>query len=466
MRIDYRSDLWCQLQEQVWTPIRDLLEECWSLEKLQRHIPRRPAEPRDAYQLRVRSAYLDNYFSPAVSSYAALLGEYELCDEAPEVFLDDDTSSNVDLMGSDLRSFLASVDIEALAMGVCAVFVDYNSKLATPYLCLTSVEDLYGLEVLVEEGQHYIKALSVRYETEEVSDKDVKTITNYRVYRHRPATWQHYICKDGGDPEPQDEPQIIAGASGQPLEEIPVVWYSLVKTVCGSPPLPALLSLARLNIAHLGKASEIDTVETLINAPTAVRTWPAAVPQNPPPLMLGLNLSVDMPSGGMVSFLEPTGRGLDISHTRQGHREEQMQRLGQQFLSGGGYARTATEVVLDSAQSKRTLLGMGRRKQSAVQEIFKLWQVFSNPTYRYPDWAGTITISDASLTAPVTSEDVGAVLEAYNSGLISREVALAKLKRIGWLTEEMLEDSEVGYVEDYSATEELEQEPPENEAMD
>ena len=65
---------WDTLFKEVWQPCRDLYEEMATIEQKRRNLIRRPSEPEDAYNNRVKAAYLDNHFGVALRSYAALLG--------------------------------------------------------------------------------------------------------------------------------------------------------------------------------------------------------------------------------------------------------------------------------------------------------------------------------------------------------------------------------------------------------
>jgi hypothetical protein len=202
---------------------------------------------------------------------------------------------------------------------------------------------------------------------------------------------------------------------------------------------PPLYSLARLNLLHYNKDSEINTAETVVNAPTVVRTYPGPAPEKTDAITLGINYGIDLPNGGQIRFLEATMSGLTLSHQRQVERQEQMSRLGQEFLSGGNRAKTATEAMLDAQQSKQELNNLAARKQSLVQEILKLWQVFADPRYTYPDDAGQLIISEEVLDPAPTAQDVAVVEGLFTSGIITRPTALSVLARTGWIEEEELE---------------------------
>lgn len=431
-----RDEKWKKIAEHVWPLCRALMDDLWDPEDVKKFLFARPGEPKDAWASRCNVAVLNNYYKPAVRSYAALLSEYRL-EDAPESL--EESGHDVDLRGNDLRVFLSNVDTEALALGAAVVVVDYNEKLERPYLAMASVDDIYGVRVIVEDGRHFLQSLSIRYEIEVETDGKMECETRYLYYEHRPARCSIWREKGRGDVESVESEKPIKGANGKQLEEIPIIWYSFSSCAVAQVATPPLYSLARLNLLHYNKDSEINTAETVVNAPTVVRTYPGPAPEKTDAITLGINYGIDLPNGGQIRFLEATMSGLTLSHQRQVERQEQMSRLGQEFLSGGNRAKTATEAMLDAQQSKQELNNLAARKQSLVQEIFKLWQVFADPRYTYPDDAGQLIISEEVLDPAPTAQDVAVVEGLFTSGIITRPTALSVLARTGWIEEEELE---------------------------
>lgn len=438
--VTYRDELWKKLADHVWPLTRGLMHDFWDPEITRKFLVQRPGEPSDAYQNRCKLAVLNNYFKPAVRSYAALLSEYTLEDhpESLEKFL-----SDVDLQGNDLRVFLANVDSEALAMGAVLVVVDYSKPLERPYLIYARIDDICGVKVICEDGRHYLERMSIRYEVEVEAEGKLKSEVRYLHYQHRPARVSILREKEkGGDLETLEAEKPIKPASGRPFVEIPVIWYSFSPGVPGKPCSPPFYSLARLNLLHFNKDSEINTAETICNTPTVVRQHPGPKPEKTDPIYLGSNYGIEIPAGGSISFLETGMPGLSLTHSRQVERQEQMTRLGQEFLSGGGAARTATEAILDAQQSKQELRNMAARKESLVEEIFKLWQYFADPRYTYPDPAGRLNIAENILTPDPGVQDVAAIEGLFASGIITRPTALAMLARMGWIEPDELESEQ------------------------
>lgn len=447
-----RSSYWNKLAQEVWRPCRDLLDEFWSSDIKRRHLYPRPAEPAEAYNNRLRAAYLDNWFSSAVSSYAALLGKFSYTQEPnapPRTITESDravpeaaVASNVDFQGNDFKAFMNLLNQSTLALGCALVVIDVQDTTTgkRPYMRRWDVDDIYGLRTIQEGGQTYIASFCGRYEIEEEEeDGSLKTCCYYLQYIHRPARAILWEEEDGELKIESETP--IKGADGKQLQELPVVWHDFSGEPVGYPPLPILLSLAKLNISNFNSLSEFQTILTVVNGPTPLVFWP---PGSPPPserpdLYLGINTAYHMPAGGDVRFLEPSGNALNISWSVIQGQREMMARLGQSFFSPG-FGRTATEAKLDAAQSESIILSMSNRVQNTAEEIFKWWSVFSDPAYKYPDYAGGLCVNTEALALPMNPAESAAIESKFLNGLIDVKTAINLLIRGGWLQPEDLSE--------------------------
>ena len=453
---------WDTLHKEVWLPCRDLYEEMSTAEHKRRNLIRRPAEPEDAYARRVQSAYLDNHFAPALRRYAALLGRFDFTSKTnapPATITDADRAtpegriaSDIDLCGNDFRSFLSQLNQMTLCFGaaVCVIDTIEIGGQKRPYLRLWNLDEIYcrvrdtfsrGLETIVEGGKVYLSAFAGRYSILE-EEEGVRTENTYFIeYQHRPARTQLWKQSKDGIEKVGGENRLIS-ASGKPIEELPVVWHDFSGNPIGDPPLPILFSLARLNITHFNSLSEFQTILTVVNGPTPVRTWSpnAPVPEERQDLFLGINSVLDMPGGSNVHFLEPSGNALSISWEVINGQVLLMERLGQQMLGSIEHARTATEATLLSAQSQTLVTDIANRVENTAEEIFKWWKTFEDPTYTYPDYAGGMRVQTETLLTKMTPTEINAVRESMISGLYDEATALRILLRGRALLEEDLSD--------------------------
>ena len=455
---------WDTLHKEVWLPCRDLFEEMATLDQKRRNLIRRPSEPEDAYANRVKAAYLDNHYGSSLRAYSALLGKFSFTQEpsAPPVTITEANkatvggrvASNIDFNGNDFRAFLASINQMALCLGATLVVVDVagDKDFKRPYLKQWDLDEIYyrtsddkfsrGMVTIVENGQTFVEAFAGRYEVQEMGKNGrLETIEYYLEYQHRPARTQLWKSEKGNLVKVGEESKLT-GANGKPLDELPIVWHDFNGNAPGDAPLPLLFSLARLNITHFNSLSEFQTILTVVNGPTPVRTWSpnAPVPEERQDLFLGINSVLDMPGGSNVHFLEPSGNALSISWEVINGQVLLMERLGQQMLGSIEHARTATEATLLSAQSQTLVTDIANRVENTAEEIFKWWKTFEDPTYTYPDYAGGMRVQTETLLTKMTPTEINAVRESMISGLYDEATALRILLRGRALLEEDLSD--------------------------
>jgi hypothetical protein len=130
-----------------------------------------------------------------------------------------------------------------------------------------------------------------------------------------------------------------------------------------------------------------------MNMPVPVRKGakPLApqVPGQPPvfpPLVIGPNSVVDIPVDADFFFAEPSGNAIASSQADIEKLESAMDRVSLSAMSGiGDAAKTATESMLNAAQSQSVLSGMARRKESAVQAVFADWVDYTGELNRRRD---------------------------------------------------------------------------------
>ena len=197
---------WDTLHKEVWLPCRDLYEEMSTLEQKRRNLIRRPSEPEDAYANRVRAAYLDNHYGPALRAYSALLGKFNFTQEPAEppatitesnkATPEGRTASNIDFNGNDFRAFLSSINQMALCFGAVVIVIDVSGKDKRPYLKQWDLDEIFyrtaedkfkrGMVTIVEDGQTFVEAFAGRYEVQEMGDNGrLESVEYYLEYQHR-----------------------------------------------------------------------------------------------------------------------------------------------------------------------------------------------------------------------------------------------------------------------------------------
>ena len=437
--LDMQADL--QLVWDVWHELKDCK---------QTYLPKEAKEPPQAYKNRLMRSHFDNRFTPALKGYAGLLTEYGFTDEiAASIEL---AEQNIDLQGNDLQTFFCNVDELALRDGGCGVLVEYQPEDLSivsnrdliesnrrPYLVAIERRNILNWRIEYVNGQPTIAQVTIQH-CDRVSDGlfGVRDVTRYRVLT--PGYYHVYelIANKG------TFTKVLIDEGATSLDEVPLIWYSVSDSTWFEPS-PPFLNLARLNIEHLQKRSSLNEVLHKINLPVPVRKGAKPVPGTNPPQMPGLTIGpnslVDIPETGDFFFAEPTGNAIAATQVDIAKLEASMDRVSLSFLTGGENAKTATEVVLDTAQTQATIKSMARRKESASQRLFGFWAAYTGePT------GGSIDINESVLQVPATPQEVQVILDAMGVQ-ISRELGLRMLLDRRWLPDDTDIEKELNAVE-------------------
>lgn len=444
--VEAQSEL--EMVSDVWTDLKN----CQTT-----YLPKEDKEPYRAYHNRLNRTQFDNRFKPTVKGHAGLLSNFVLSKDIPASI--ESHKKNIDQQGNSLVSLLTEADEMVLRDGGCGIVVEYptdpvdrlGQPLITsaadeqlfelrPYLVLINRRDILNWAIEYHAGKPFISFAVIR-KSEFIQDGlfGIKVQTFYRVLT--PGRFSDYLLKVGADGRWTSE-QIRQGETS--LNRVPLVWYSISENTLFQAD-PPFLNLARLNIEHLQKRSGLNEVLHKCNLPVPVRKGlirsfddlksPVAK------LVIGPNSVVDIPDNGDFYFAEPTGAAIAATQADIEKLEGAMDRLSLAFLTGGEVQKTATEVVLDTAQTQASLRGMAERKKSAVEQVFDLWAQYTGEQK-----GGTIEINARVLQVPATPQDVQVILEAM--GLkISTRLGLEMLLQRGWLPQDVDLEREISLTE-------------------
>lgn len=411
-----------------------LVWDCWNELKggKQKYLTQEAKEPSEAYRDRLNRTAFDNRFKPAIAGHAGLLSDFSLTeDTAPSI---KEAKNNVDMQGSDLHAFWQECDFLALRDGWCGILVEYppaNPSIQNnadflqsgrrPYLVAVDRRDILNWHVEYVNGAAVIKRVTIcerRLEPDGLFG--VKEQTYYRVLV--PGTWYLFqIVESNGNWQAVPIEQGVTS-----LAVVPLVYYSVSETKLFEG-LPPFLNLARLNVEHFQKRSQLNEVLRKCNLPVPVRKGlvkSAVDLKNLPPLIIGPNSVLDIPADGDFYFAEPSGSAIAATSSDLAKLEAAMDRVSLAFLVGGeGPQRTATEVVLDSAQTQSSLKLMAQRKASAAEQVFKLWTAYTGEAT-----SGGLNINESILQLPLSPEQVDRIESLATQGFISQQTLLMLLQ--------------------------------------
>jgi len=411
-----------------------LLLDCWNgLEGRERaYLPKEAKEPHGAWSDRIRRTTFDNRFEPAIKDYAGLLSVFSLNDDTAQSIRD--FQNNIDQMGNDLWTFFHEVDQYCLRDGWCGVMVEFppvdpniNSQAdllesdRRPYLVLIDRRDILNWRTTKINGKPQLVQVTIR---ETRCEPDGSYGEKVAVYYRVLIPGEYFVFQII---ETNGESQLLLVEQGTTsLSEIPLVYYSVTESGLFSAKAP-FLNLAKLNIEHFQKRSQLNEVLRKCNLPVPVRKGLIKTVDDlkkVPALVIGPNSVLDIPADGDFYFAEPSGSAIAASKDDIKDLEAAMDRMTLDFLTSGEHQKTATEVLLDSTKTSANLKGVARRKESAIQQIFKLWVAYTGETE-----GGGIAQDEDLLSAPLTPEQVDKLQNLADAGRISDRTLLLLLQR-------------------------------------
>jgi Domain of unknown function (DUF4055) len=450
------------LEDLIW--VQDVLADLKGCKA--EYLPQEEKEPPKAYLNRIGRTQFDNRFSPAVKGHSGLLSDFTLTDDTPQSIRD--YQKDCDRQGNSLKTFLTEADETVLADGGCGILVEYpktedaegnaiarsaaDEKLLAlrPYLVLINRRNILNWDIEYRNGEPFLNFVVLR-EAHTVREGlfGSRQQIHYRILY--PGRFEEWKIKSV-----QGEWKAVLVDEGRTnLERVPLVWYSISenKIFQSAPPF---MNLARLNIEHYQKRSGLNEVLHKCNLPVPVRKgFIKSIQDLLKPiakLVIGPNSVVDIPMDGDFFFAEPTGNAIAATQADIAKLEASMDRISLAFITGGDAQKTATEVMLHTAQTQATLMGMAERKRSAVEQIFDLWAQYTGE-----DSGGSIEVSAKVLQLPPNPQEVQIILDAM--GLkISNQLGLQMLLSLGWLPQDADIEAEVNMLEgmaeslDYTAT--------------
>ncbi|MCC5640626.1 DUF4055 domain-containing protein [Nostoc sp. CHAB 5844] len=317
-----------------------------------------------------------------------------------------------------------------------------------PYLVLIDRRDILNWRTIKVNGKSVLVQITIR-EIHSLADGDFgeKEAIYYRVLR--PGEYFVFQIVEGNTGEAQT---ILIEQGTTSLDSIPLVYYSVTESQLFAAKAP-FLNLAKLNIEHYQKRSQLGEVLRKCNLPVPVRKGLIRTVDDlkkVPPLVIGPNSVLDIPNDGDFFFAEPSGSAIAASREDLKDLEAAMDRMTLDFLTSGDHQKTATEVVLDSTKTSANLKGVARRKESAMQQVFGFWVQYTGEIQ-----GGSIAMDEDLLSMPITPEQVDKLESLATGGFISQRTLLLLLQRGKVLPRQFDIDEEVATTEQVQPEDEI-----------
>jgi len=388
------------------------------------YLPQWEREPKSAYQQRVNRSLFQNFFKPSVHGFPGFLSDIRSLETLYPGL--QECIEDVDLQGNDFTSFLWQADVKVIRDGYCGILVDMqrlprdeNGDKVIKTLADQSKVTLRPYLVLIDRrnilsGYESDERITIReYVTQPVGDFGSQSVTRYRTfYNDGSYALQVILMRD-------DEPYLATLEDGiSDLKEIPLLLYSATD-IHPSTAVPPLLNLAEKNRAHYELYSEYRELIHRVNNPTAVREGVITHGQtdfsNLPPIVLGANTGIDIPTGGSFNFVSPNTDCFLTDRTELDKLENSMSMDTLKFLSSDSGNKTATEVQMDSSQTQATLSGLATLKESTIERVAEKWARY----YGNKGMGGTCKVNKDLLSMPLSSQDMAVLSNLVSQGNLS-----------------------------------------------
>lgn len=344
------------------------------------YLPMWPAEEPQAYDLRLKSAYLFPAFKRTVKTLAAkpMSKPITYSEDMPERikgWLD-----NVDLQGRNLHAFSAVLLEEALGAGLCGVLVDFQTAKGVertetgvttqaaeeaaglrPYFVLVRAKQLIGWRATNEDGTW--KLTQLRYlecVQEQEGEFDVKEVEQVRVLDI--GMWRTFRKA----PEREEWAQHESGVTT--LDFIPYVpvYGEFEEFMVGRPPLK---EVAHLNVKHWQSQSDQDTILHVARVPMLAVIGIEDNPKKPFEIVVGAATAIKLPLNASVEYVEHSGAAIGAGKISLDDLKDEMRQAGAELLVLTPGPTTATEVASDNAVGMCALQHITLTTQDAINQM-------------------------------------------------------------------------------------------------
>ena len=383
-RPDYKNTAYVSMSR-GWKTVRDVAAGTLAVRDCgKEYLPRFPAEHKDSYQERLKSATLFNAYARTVQALVGMIFKKNpvLSEDVPAVIRGDADSpveghaENIDLAGTHFDVFAREV-VESAFAGHCFVLVDMQNPLADgatradelranlrPYWVKYEAARALNFRAVKINGQLEIGQITFEERSGAPAGRfGEREVLRYRTFMLEPVAagefavrWE--VRERVRDEHGEDAFPIVEGPGYvRGFSRIPVaVAYGRKTGFLES--RPPLLDLALLNISYYQKKSDRD--QSLHKCGNPIPLF-VGVPEDWNILAAGSGYGIKLPGGASASYMEPQGNALQESREDLAELRGEMAALGLSTLQARPQvAATATESVIDFTQESSELETIAR----------------------------------------------------------------------------------------------------------
>lgn len=395
-RPDYQCPAYLEMESR-WALVEDIRAGTAEIRaKPETYLPKFEAETTKDWAARIAMSFVADHYATTVAEHVGLVlaDPIKLGEDVPQQIRD--LCEDIDGDGNHLDVFAQSALDAALHLGHCVLLTDYpvtdsikskadeKAALARPYVTLYRASDVLSPQAVTVGGALVLVRIMLRESGSEPDGEfGVKQCTRYREIRQEvfydevtgrarslgAITWRAWRQADKPDVAGQVQFDEIGSGTivGPPRIAARIIYggekLGLLHTK------PHLYGLALSNLEETQVASDYAAVMHKCNVPTPVFIGRNVKAGDASTKTVQMGQGIDIPIGGDVKMLEPSGVALGATRQRLEDLRVQMRRQGATMDDATSTEKTATEAKLYAKQRNAKLARAARSLQDALEGV-------------------------------------------------------------------------------------------------
>ena len=316
---------------------------------------------------------------------------------------------------------------EVLTVGRYGILVDFpvhnTASTAMPHFATYFAEDIINWEQAFVEGKKVLTRIVLRDDIDNTFGDDtvqyLELILNEDL-QYEVRKWQVQVSEGGAVGEIGTTKtfimtaQFVPTVNGAPLSRIPFVF---INTFDMRPDIekPPFLDLVNVNLGHYRNSADYEHALYLTAQPTP---WIAGqLDAGNKPNTIGSGTIWYLPQDAQAGMLEFTGQGVGAQRQAMIDKEDRMASLGARMIKDQARGNETAETARLHGRGETSLLTNAVNMAQAGME--KAFRIAAEWVSTNPDDV-TVKLNKDFIETRMSSEELGAIVKAWQGGAISR----------------------------------------------
>lgn len=426
-----------------WKVVRDCVAGQEAMQKgdyLPKFDP--PDEKRDEAYV-ARALYVNVTGRTLNSLVGAVFRKDMAVDVPPDVEYID---TNADSAGNSLEQFSKDLVSNLVSVGRHGILTDYPDVVGTPTAEEVALAGLrpylssYTAESIINWHTDNNGRLDLVVLQESVEDSEDEfsavDVNQFRVLRLRNKVYTQQLYDK--DLQPVTEEMTPRKADGSTWSEIPFIITGSVNNDPNIDPV-TLYDLAVVNVAHFRNSADYEEGvflhgQPMLHIDTGTMSADEWKQLNPNGVSVGARRGVVTAGGGAAELMQAESNGAAFEAMK--HKEDQMVQIGARLVERGGSNQTAEAVRTESAAEHSVLETLVTNAQDAIVRAVRWCVEFAGGDPAAVD----IKLNDDFFDTPPDATMLAQLMGLESSGIISKPVIIAYLRRTGVVPDDMTDE--------------------------